>query len=248
MEKSVQITLIIVSAVIFLALVGLFTIYPTLPETNTMKGNGEASIDVMPDLVTINFNIKTKANTSKEAAEKNSEISDELITNLLKEGFERSDIQTQNYDIRQEYEWTESRERIPKGFVATHTIKVKMPTAQSDKIGSVIDAGVDANATISHINFELTSESENQYKAEAIKLATEDAKTKAEAIAEGLDKNLGKLVSVQQTDFNYQPWRAYSMDAEADVATEETKEQIQTSIQPSEQEISARVTATFKLK
>ena len=250
MKQAVQITLIIVSAVVFLSLIGLFTLYPAIPETNTVRGNGQASIDVMPDLVSIYFNVETKANTSQEAAEKNSEISDKLITNLLKEGFERDDIQTQSYNIREEYEWTEDKGRVPKGFVAIHSIKVKMPTSQSDKIGSVIDAGIDANATINYINFELTTESENQYKAEAIKIAAEDAKIKAEAIAEGLDKELGKLVSVQQTDFYYQPWRAYSM-AEGAITDEDTaqvKESIQTSIQPSEQKISASVVASFKLK
>ena len=249
MKQAVQITLIIVSAVIFLALMGLFTLYPTLPETNTVKGNGQASIDVNPDLVGVYFNIQTKANSSQEAAQKNSERTDQLITNLIKEGFEKSEIQTQNYNIRQEYEWTESEGRVPKGFVASHQIVVKMPSSQTDKIGSVIDAGVDANATINYINFELTTESQNAYKAEAIKLAAQDAKTKAEAIAKGLDKDLGKLVSVQQNEFYYQPWRAYSI-AEGAAASDDAqiKENIQTSIQPSEKEISASVTAIFKLK
>lgn len=250
MKQAVQITLIIVSAIVFLSLIGLFTLYPTLPETNTVQGNGQASIEVVPDLVEVNFDVRTKANTSQEAGNKNSEITDKLITNLIKKGFERSDIQTQNYNIRQEYEWTESKGRVPKGFVATHQIIVELPTSQTDKIGSVIDAGIDANSTISYINFKLTSESENKYKAEAIKLAAQDAKTKAKAIAEGLDKEIGDLVSVQQTEFYYQPWRAYSM-ADAGVTGKETakiEQEIQTSIQPSEQEISANVVATFKIK
>lgn len=247
MKQGVQITLIIVSAIVFLALIGIFTLYPLAADTNTIKGHGESSIKVMPDLVEIYFNIETKANTTKEAAEKNSEITDKLITNLIKEGFERKDIQTQGYNIYEDYEWDDGK-RIPKGYIAIHRIKVEMPTTQTDKIGSVIDSGINANATISYINFGLTKESQNKYKAEAIKLAAEDSKLKAEALAEGLDKKLGKLISVQQSEFNYYPWRAYDMVSESGSTSKEIVSQIETSIQPSEQEINANVVATFRIK
>jgi uncharacterized protein YggE len=120
-----------------------------------------------------------------------------------------------------------------------------MSTSESDKIGTAIDAGVDAGAAISYINFELSPEKQNQYKSEAIKQAAEDARIKAEALANGVDKELGKLVSVSEGSFGYDPWRVYgavSGASDAAMAKEATTE-----IQPSEQEVSASVTVVYKL-
>ncbi|MCF7910532.1 SIMPL domain-containing protein [Candidatus Pacearchaeota archaeon] len=248
MDKSIQITLIIVSAFVLITLIGVFTFYPLIQttNTNTIRGNGYATVDVLPDLVTINFQVETKGDTLQEARDKNTEIVDKLITNLLKQGFERKEIQTTYYDIRENYVWTEE-ERKQEGYIAQHSIKVELSTEDTNKIGNVVDAGIDANASLSYINFELSTELQNQYKAEAIKLAAQDAKIKAEALAEGLDKELGKLVSVSDSNFNYSPWIAYDTRATAESGAISSAK-IQSEIQPSEQEISASVTAIFKIK
>ncbi len=245
MEKSVQITLIIVIGIVVVTSIGYTAFSSLVPSSNTITGNGQATVEVIPDLVKVYFNVETSADTSQEAKDENAEIVDDLITAVVKKGFERKDIQTQNFNIYPEYSWKD-RERELIGYKASHSIVVEMSTDDLDDIGKVIDAGVDAGAGISYINFELSQEKENQYKAEAIKLAAEDAKIKAQALAEGLDKDLGKLVSVSDENFYYTPWRAYSgsgMLEDAQVAKAET-----TNIQPGEQEISARVTAIFKIK
>jgi uncharacterized protein YggE len=201
----------------------------------------------VPDKVSLNFNVETKGATSKEANDKNAEIVDDLITALVKEGFARADIQTTGFSIYEDIQWTQSGSKS-LGWKATHSVIVKMSTTQTDKIGEAIDAGINANATLSYINFELSQELENKYKAEAIKLAAEDARTKAQSMAEGLDKTLGKLVSVSDSSFNYNPWRVYDYAVgatameNADMAKSAT-----TSIQPSEQTITAQVSVVYKL-
>jgi len=244
MEKSVQITLIIVVGIIVIASIGYTAFSSIMPSTNTVTGNGQATIEVLPDLVKVYFNVQTKADTSEEAKNQNAEIIDDLTIELIKKGFERKEIQTQNFNIYPEYSWEKSTREII-GYQASHTIIVEMSTEDSDKIGDVIDAGVDAGAGISYINFELSQEKENQYKSEALKLAAEDAKIKADSIAQGLGKDLGKLVSVSDENFYYSPWRAYGAVEFEDAAVAKAQA---TNIQPSEQQISAQVTAMFKLK
>jgi len=246
MEKSVQITLIIVLGVVVLFGMLYSSFFSLMPETNTVTGNGESSIDVVPDLVTVYFNVETKADTSKEATDENAKIVDDLITNIIREGFSREDIQTQDFNIYPDYTWVNGQRR-ENGYRATHRIRLEMSTERTDKIGDVIDAGIEAGAGISYINFELSQEKQNEYKTEAIKLAAEDARIKAQALAQGLDKNLGKLVSVSNSDFRYSPWLAYASSSgtveDAELAKEAT-----TDIQPSKQEITARVTAVYKLR
>jgi len=240
MEKSIQITLIIVAAFVVLALIGM----SQLSSQNTVTGNGQAQIKAMPDLVAVYFNVETKGETASEAKDKNSEIVDDMITAILKLGFERKDITTQNFNVYPNYNWKNGEQEID-GYIASHSLRLEMPTDDSDEIGEVIDAGIDAGAGISYINFELSQEKQNSYKAEALKLATEDAKIKAESIASGLGKELGRLVSVSSSNFDYYPWRLYDAVGAANVEEAKTAT---TNIQPGEQEISAAVIVVYKLR
>lgn len=243
-DKSVEITLIIVAGVVALALLGFIVISNFLP-TNTVTGNGRATIEITPDLVSVYFNIETKGNTSKEATQSNSEIVDELITELIKQGFERNQIQTMNFNVYPDYDWVNGK-RIEKGYKATHNIRVKISAENTEQIGNVIDTGVEAGAGISYINFELSQEKQNEYKKQVLNLAAEDAKAKAQAIAEGLGKKLGTLISISDSSFNYYPWRIYEAEGGMTMKASEAKA-ASTNIQPREQEVSASVTAVFKL-
>jgi uncharacterized protein YggE len=69
-------------------------------------------------------------------------------------------------------------------------------TEDFSNVGNVIDAAVDAGALVSYINFELSVERSNEYKMLVMTNASLDAKQKAEAIASGLGKTVGRLVSI----------------------------------------------------
>lgn len=240
-DNSVLITLIIVIGVI---LVGYVAITSLSPNSNTVTGQGTATIKAVPDLVGVYFTVQTNSATSENATAENAKVIDDLITALIKQGFERSEIQTLDFNVYPDYSWASGTQKL-KGYIATHNIRVELPTSDASKIGNVIDAGVGAGAGISYINFELSQEKQNEYKSEALKLAAADAKTKAEAVAQGLGKNLGNLVSTSTSDFNYYPWRLYESAGVTDVASAKTAT---TNIQPGEQDVSASVTAIFKLR
>jgi len=243
METGVKITLIIVGAVVLLALIGL-AVYFQIKPSQTVNVDGIAEVKAMPDKVAIYFNIETIGNDSKEAKDKNSEIVDNAITALIKLGFERKEIITESFNIYPEYNWNHGTQEF-KDYKATHSLKVEFSSEETGKIGDVIDAGVDNGANINYINFELSLEKQNEYKAQALEQATQDAKTKAEGIASGLGKEVGRVVSISSSNFDYYPWALYSNDmgggvAEAKAAT--------TNIQPGEQTISGRVSVVFALK
>jgi uncharacterized protein YggE len=170
---------------------------------------------------------------------------DNVLTSIIKLGFERKDIATENFNVYPDYSYYSSSSSV-KGYTATHSIKVEMSADKFDEIGNVIDAGVDNGALISYINFELSLEKQNEYKAEALKQAGEDARNKAEATAAGLGKKVGNLVSVLTSDFNYYPWQIYRNDIMA-VGASEAK-MATTSIQPGQETVSAQITAVFKIR
>jgi len=245
-KESLRKTLIISATFIIIAIIILIAVKNPLA-TNTINVEGSATIDAMPNLVGIYFYAETSGDTTSEASEANSEIVEELKDSLISLGIDEEKIITQNYNVYQDYDWINNK-RVEKGYIATHSIKVEISTQETEKIGQIIDAGTQAGAGINYINFELTSELQNQYKAQAMQLAAEDARMKAEAIAEGLDKKVGRLVSVSTSNFGYSPWNVYSAKG-MDLAEEaQEAKTAATSIQPGEQEIYGQITAVFKLR
>lgn len=242
METGVKITVIIVSAIILLALIGV-AVYFQIKPSQTINVNGVSEVKAMPDRVAIYFNVQTEGETSKEANDKNAEIVDNAITSLVRLGFERKEITTENFNIYAKYSWNKGKREII-GYQVSHTLKVEFSTEKVDKIGEAIDAGVDVGTGISYINFELSQEKQNKYKTEALEKATEDARIKAEGIASGLGKKIGRVVSVSSSEFSYYPWRLYE---ESGGGVAMAKEAV-TNIQPGEQDITGRVSVVYALR
>mgnify|MGYP001570109552 FL=1 len=243
LEKSVQITLIIVVAVLILASMTIgYVVSNSI--SNTINVNGQATSKIAPNLITIYFNIETSGKTSKEASDANS-VSSELLTNNIEAlGFSKDELKTQSFNIYPEYDYSVGQKLI--GYKASNSLKIELSIDKKDKVGEVVDAATNAGAGISYINFELTPKLQQTAKADAIKTASEDARIKAEALAQGFDKRSGRLVSVSLDQFNYNPWPIYT-SAEMGIAGNADARKASTSINPSEQEVSAYVTAVYKL-
>jgi uncharacterized protein len=246
-NNAIAVTAIISGVILIIALIALFTLRPASSSSGkTVTVQGVAQIKAMPDLITVYFNVETNGTTSAEATNANSEIMDKLTAALIKQGFAKGEIQTQSFNVYPDVVWDGTKQK-DNGFKAVHSVKVEIPVDKTSELGKIVDAGVGAGAGISYINFELTQTSQNKYKAEALKLAAEDAKIKAESVATGFGKSAGKLVSVQVNDFGYYPWNVYTSSGMGMREDAMSAKVAATDIQPSEQDISATISATFKL-
>ncbi len=245
-NTAIGVTAILSALIIIIAVIALVAFKP-VSSGNTVNVQGTATIKAMPDLITVSFNIETKNATSAGATEANDKIYDELVNQLVLLGFEKEKIVTDSFNVYPNYNWVNGRQ-LDNGFRATHSVKVELSMNQSDMISEVIDAGVNAGAGVSYINFELTKESQNKYKAEAMKMAAEDARVKAEAVASGFDKKVGNLVSTSVNDYGYYPWNLYSSSSSGAGEDVAMAKQVAANIQPGEEEITASVSAVFKLR
>lgn len=243
LKTPVQITLIITIGILAAIIFAFVFLSPS--SQNKISVSGQSTIEATPDIITIYYLVESKGNTSKEAEESNSKIVNELIYQIVQLGFDKKDLKTQSFNIYPEYDWTSGNGELT-GYKSSHSLKIKLSTDNSSKIGSLISAGANAGAGINYINFELSEELEQQYKAEAIKLASQDARIKAEAIAGGFNKKVGRVSSISVNDFGYYPWPIYNsaqMGKDIAIALEATS-----NIEPSEQSITAQVTAIYKIR
>jgi len=244
MNKSIQITLIVCGTIVLLALLGMFVYFQTNP-ANTITETGTATLKVLPDEISVYFSVDTQASNAADAKDTNTEIYDKVSANLVKAGFAESEILTQGYSITPVSDWSTGKERI-LGYRAIHSLKILLTVNETDKIGPIIDATANEGALINSINFELSQAKNNEYKAQALEQATQDAKIKADSIANGLGKSVGRVVSVADIGYNYYPRVLYeSASGVNDVAAAKVAT---TSIQPGEQDVTASVSVVFALK
>jgi uncharacterized protein YggE len=251
MDKGVQITLIIVGGILLLALFAGLAVYNLIPgqyKGTTVNVDGASTIKATPDVVKIYFNMETNASTSSEATSLNAQQVEDMTIALIRVGLERKQIQTQNFNVYQWTDWENGRS-VDKGFKASHQIIVELSTNQFSLVGQVIDAGADAEAMISYINFELSQDKQNEYKALAFKQAAEDARVKAESIADGLNKRVGDIVSVSTQNWNYNPWPIYYATASSGAMENVAMaKQATTDITPSTEEVTGQVSVVYQLR
>lgn len=215
-----------------------------------VSAQGESVIEVIPDKTSVSITIDVKNKTAQSVQESIKQISDKTMLALLSIGIDEKDIELQNYNIYPDYEWTPQGGSREKGFRGNQMIIVKL--SDFEKAPEVVDVAVNSGALISYINFELSQEKQNEYKAKALEEAGKDAKKKAESTAAGIGKKIGRLVSIESTEFNYAPWVYYqksydSAEAIDMVAAGSEAREAAISINPKTSEVRASVRVTYKI-
>ena len=242
MEKNNWLIGILVVAIVVISLA--FVYYNREGSTTnqqTITASGTSTITAVPDEASVYISINTIEKTTEGSKNKNTEISDAVINAIKKLNIQK-DIETTNYNIYPEYDWSSGQQEL-KGYRTTNIIKVS--TKYFDDLGAIVDTAVKAGATgIDSINFELSKDKENEIKRNALTKATEDAKLKAEAIANGLGAKLGKLQSVTENSYNYVPYPLFR--GEGGVAAAEKA--VSTNIEPQNLDITATVNVVYQIK
>ena len=230
--------------VIIILLVAGFLFYNSSnTEATTINVNGQSTIKAEADEVSVYVGIETTEKTSEESKNANAKISDNVLVVLKTAGIPEGDIETSSYYIYPEYDWSNNKQDLT-GYRTSNVLKIT--TKDFDKVGTIVDSSVDAGATtIQSINFELSQDKQNEVKTQAISKATEDAKVKAEATAQGLNARLGKVKTVTIQDYNYYPFPIYA-SADGGAALD-VKEVARTAIQPSSLDVSSTVNVVFEI-
>ena len=162
---------------------------------NMISVTGEHTIKVTPDTGYISFAVVTSDKDAKIAQNDNKEIMDMVNKALKNLGIAEKDIKTTNYSIYPRYEYIRVEERdengktiynnksVLVGYEVNNSIQVTV--RDLDLIGDVIDIAVENGANNSNsLSFGLSEELKKETYLLALKLASQDAMDKAEAVAE----------------------------------------------------------------
>ena len=182
-----------------IVVVAIYFAYSSRPGPE-ITAQGEASLKVKPDLLSIYILVETRNSTAELAQASNAELTKTLMNRLGLAGFKNDSIQLSSYNTYPDYDWSNNRQTL-KGYVVSQQLILYVP--EFSKVPSAVNEAVSAGALVSSINFELTSKKQNEYKTQLLSDASLDAKNKAEAIASGLGRKLGKLIAVETQDAYY---------------------------------------------
>lgn len=220
--------------------------------SNTISFDGEGEVMAAPDLATISFTIRETSKEMKDAQAKVTAKETAVLDFLDKSEIEKKDIKTESYSSYPKYDYgtpcyygsmMPCRQDTPKiiGYEVSEYVSVKIHDLA--KVGEIVKGiGTVGISEISGPNFSV--EKEDELKAEARKMAIEEAKAKAKVLAKDLGVRLVRIVNFSENGNGYYPM-AYSKDMmESAASVRSPAPQLPTG----ENKITSYVTITYEIR
>lgn len=209
---------------------------------NVISVNGSGEISIKPDMATLYIGVRTEGKTAAEAQKLNAQRMTKLNT-LLKQtwGIADKDIQTNQFYVQPNYNYTEKEGQQLIGYVATHTLSVKY--RDLSKVGELLDAATNAGAN-SVDNIQFSVEDTQPYEEQVIAKALANAQMKAGAVAKAANRQLGTLLNVnlEQAQVPFVYLKNELMESRAGGTADST------SFEPGEVKISTQLSAQYEMK
>lgn len=166
------------------------------PET-TLSVSAQGDVRREPDIAFINTGVQTEARTAEAAMSENAERMTSLFDALTAAGVERKDMQTSNFSLQPNYDYSSRGDGPPRlvGYIASNQVTVKV--RDLDTLGETMDALVGAGGnTFSGLSFAL--DDDKAASDEARTLAMETAIARAEIYAKAAGYKVDRIVSISE--------------------------------------------------
>jgi uncharacterized protein YggE len=162
--------------------------------SRSMSVSGTGKVSLVPDIAMINVGVHTEADLVIDALDENTAQANAISQILQGLGVEEKDVQTSNFNVYPADRYDPMTGQVESSyFVVDNTVTVIVRDLAS--LGEILSAVVNAGANnIYGITFDV--EDRDAAVAEARQLAIEDAKVKAQDIADAAGVDLGDLLSI----------------------------------------------------
>jgi len=213
---------------------------PAPPGPPVVVASGVATVKRAPDQAFVTFTTESRAARPAEAQKLNAQAMTQVQEAVKRAGIPTDAVRTLSFNLREDVDWVNGK-RTSRGYVVSNAIEVRAD--KLDDLGRLLDATVTAGATnVSNIRFELKDRSGAE--REAVRLAVADARSRADAAAEGAGTKVVNVVRIEETsDRNMPPPMPMMRMAEARVAAAP-----ETPVVAGEIEIRATVTLTAAIE
>lgn len=175
-----------------------------MAEIPTLQVRGSAEVRADPDEATVRLGVLAQEPTAREAQSRANEIAAGILEGLARLDIPQSEVQTSELRLNPVYasppQPRPSRPEEPQeprivAYQATNVVAVRL--TDLSRVGPAIDAGLEAGANrLEGVSFGL--QDDLPVRAEALRRAVREARTKAQAIAEALGVELGEVREVSE--------------------------------------------------
>jgi uncharacterized protein YggE len=192
---------------------------------------GVGTITSVPNEASFTIGVQTQGSTAREALAANSEQMRRVIAAVKAAGVDKSDIKTQDVSVSANY----ADEGRIDGYSARNSVLVTIRNLS--KAGPILDAA--SNAGANEVYGPMLSRSdEDELQAKALRGAVEDARKKAEVLADAAGVQLGRVTALTEgSSGGPQPY----YDGAVRLAKSDAP------IEPGTQDTQATVTVTFAI-
>ncbi|MDB5259198.1 MAG: hypothetical protein JWO73_406 [Candidatus Taylorbacteria bacterium] len=229
----------------------IFNIGSEAPATSTVTVSGKGEQFSVPDIATFSFTVSEFDKTVAAAQKKATDKQNAATKALLDSGIDKNDIQTQGYSINPHTEYQEGLcvqnsvcrpgKSVITGYDVSQTTEVKVH--DFDKAGKTLD--LVGGLGVSNVNgLTFSIDKVDAVKEKARSAAIDDAKQKAEKLADELGVRLVKIVKFQEDTSPYQPMYMDSMVMKSSVAPQAASPEISAG----QQKITSNVTITYEIR
>jgi uncharacterized protein YggE len=161
-----------------------------------VTATGRGTVSATPDQVKIQASVTTEGPNAAEATSKNATIMTGLLEALRKLLGTNADIKTVNFNVYPVQRSAPNQAPAITGYTATNSVEVTL--TGTSMVGSVIDVATASGATsIGALQFSLKDP--DPVRLQALRLATQQAKSHADAIAAGVGRTAGNIISIQES-------------------------------------------------
>jgi uncharacterized protein len=189
----------------------------------TITVNGDGSVTAVPDRATFGFSIETRAKTATAALAQNSADATAVIAALKDAGVTSANIQTSQVSLSPQ---TSQDGTTIVGYAASNSVTVRTALASA---GKIVDAAVGAGANgVSGPSLDVSDQA-SLYR-DALHEAVDNAKLKAQALADATGVSLGAVLTVTEGGSATPYPTADKMSAVGGVPIEAGTQQIQASV------------------
>ena len=204
------------------------------PPAPSITVTGNATVEATPDQAIVRLGISQPGTTAKDAQDSANRIVQAILKSIGALGVPAARIQTSRLTISPQYsQQRPGGNEAPRitGYTANNSVAVTLDNLTL--IGPVVDAGLDSGANqLNGVQFKLKDDA--TAREQALKLAVEEARGKASAIAQALSATLGPLQEVTESGSSVTPLEergeaVFAMAARASTPTPVAPGQIQVS-------------------
>ena len=212
------------------------------PESRSIHVTGSGSVTGEPDIATLYLGVSVEKASVEEAREAAASAMTAVIDSLKANDITENDIQTENFSIYPQYDYTEEG-RVLRGYRVNNTVNVTARDLES--LSDIIDDAIGAGGDIVVVNsIQFMIEDPTPLQTQARALAVKDAEAKAQTLAEVSGVILGKPITITETTRTTGPPIAYAESA--DFAADDARSS--TPIEAGELTVTINVTISYEIE